>query len=80
MLSPSKARSGPPRHKMALLTFLGLLAPVYFIPDALARLFPGQQFVVTLLAVALIVVLMMYVIMPVLTRIFRRWLRAGDQP
>ena len=29
MLSPSKARSGPPRHKMALLTFLGLLAPVY---------------------------------------------------
>lgn len=65
--------SQPPRHKMALLTFLGLLAPVYFIPEALSRALPGHRWLVTILAVGLIVVLMMYVIMPALTRIFGRW-------
>lgn len=66
----------PPRHKLAFLTFIGLLAPVYFIPDALFRLFPGQRLVVTVMAVALIVVLMMYAIMPALQRLFRRWIEA----
>lgn len=66
----------PSRHKMALLTFLALLGPVYLIPDALSHVFPGQKLLVTILAVGSIVALMVYLIMPVLTSVFRRWLIA----
>ncbi len=64
-----------PRHKMAALTFIGLLAPVYFIPHFLSRLFPDQILIVTGLAVGLIVALMTYAIMPVLKWVFRSWLK-----
>ncbi|MAK62502.1 MAG: hypothetical protein CMK09_16150 [Ponticaulis sp.] len=61
---------------MAVLTFLGLLAPVYFIPDFLVRMFPEQIFLVTILSVATIVTLMTYLIMPVLIWLFRGWITA----
>lgn len=64
-----------PRHKMAALTFIGLLAPVYFIPQLLSRLLPGQTLVITIMAVGLIVVLMNYVIMPILKSVFRGWIK-----
>ncbi|MHA7901585.1 MAG: hypothetical protein ACX94B_17110 [Henriciella sp.] len=64
-----------PRHKMAALTFIGLLAPVYFIPQFLSRVFPDQILIVTGLAVGLIVVLMTYAIMPLLKWVFRGWLK-----
>lgn len=70
----------PARHKMAALTFLALLFPVYLIPEALTHIFPGQKLLVTILAVGSIVGLMMYLIMPVLTKIFQRWLYAEMQP
>jgi len=54
----------PPRYKSALLTFLGLLASVYFIPPALTARFPEHPFIVVALAVASIVVFMTYLIMP----------------
>ena len=63
------------RYKRALLSFLGLLAPVYFIPPALAARLPGHPFAVVALAVASIVVLMTYLIMPALQRVFAPWLR-----
>jgi len=64
-----------PRHKMAALTFVGLLAPVYFIPQLLSRLLPGQTLIVTIVAVAIIVALMNYAIMPVLKLVFRGWIK-----
>ena len=69
----------PPRHKQALLTFLGLLAPVYFIPPALAARLPGRPFAVVALAVASIVILMTYLIMPRLTRALARWIYPSTQ-
>ena len=63
---------------MAVLTFFGLLIPVYFIPKLLVSVFPGQTFLVTLLAVGLIVVLMTYLIMPILTWLFGWWIRPAD--
>lgn len=63
-----------PRHKMAVLTFIGLLPPVYVIPQLLSSLFPDQLLVVTIIAVGVIVILMNYAIMPVLKRLFGRWL------
>ncbi|MEM7501000.1 MAG: hypothetical protein AAF417_03100 [Pseudomonadota bacterium] len=64
----------PNRLKLALLTFVGLLAPVYFIPPALSAVLGGPRLVTVGAAVAGIVVLMTYVIMPVLTRLAARWL------
>ncbi|MBR9826489.1 MAG: hypothetical protein GYB36_11905 [Alphaproteobacteria bacterium] len=57
-----------------MLTFLGLLVPVYVIPEALAHFLPEQRILGTLLGVALIVILMTYVIMPVLIRGFKGWI------
>lgn len=64
-----------PRHKIAALTFIGLFAPVYFIPQLLLRVFPGQTLFVTLMAVGIIVALMNYVIMPILKSVFRGWIK-----
>ncbi len=64
----------PPRHKMAVLTFLGLIAPVYFIPSAVAATLRVSHLAVVILSLALIVPLMTYVIMPTLTRVFASWL------
>jgi len=59
----------PRRYKQALLTFAGLLAPVYFVPPALSGVMSGPRLLTVSAAVAGIVVLMTYVIMPVLTRL-----------
>ena len=64
-----------PKHKMAVLTFLGLLVPVYFIPELLFQLFPDQTLIVTVLAVGAIVALMTYIIMPALLWLFRGWIQ-----
>lgn len=67
----------PSRYKMALLTFVGLLAPVYFVPPALSAIVRGPRFFTVGLTVAVIVVLMTYVIMPLLKFIAASWLRSG---
>ena len=66
--------SQPKRHKLALLTFVGLLAPVYFVPPVLTASISGPRLLAVSAAVAVIVVLMTYVIMPVLKRLTARWL------
>ncbi len=64
----------PKRYKQALLTFAGLLAPVYFVPPALSAVLGGPRLLTVSAAVAGIVVLMTYVIMPVLTHLAASWL------
>ena len=64
----------PKRHKLAILTFVGLLAPVYFLPPVLAEVLNGPRLLNFSAAVAGIVVLMTYVIMPVLTHLAANWL------
>ena len=64
----------PRRYKLALLTFAGLLAPVYFVPPAMSTVFSGPRLLTVSAAVAGIVALMTYVIMPVLTHIAASWL------
>lgn len=63
-----------PKHKMALLTFIGLLVPAYFIPGFLIRILPNNSLLVSVIAVGVIIPLMSYLIMPLLTYLFRRWL------
>ncbi|MEM1246614.1 MAG: hypothetical protein AAGK22_09580 [Acidobacteriota bacterium] len=49
---------------------------MFFIPPALEALIPGHPLVLVPAAVACIVVLMTYVVMPLLQRLFRPWLRS----
>lgn len=70
----------PPRYKLAILTFIGLLAPVYFIPKSLNVLFPSKDFLVTIVAVGIIVFLMTYMIMPILKWVFRDWINLHPHP
>jgi antibiotic biosynthesis monooxygenase (ABM) superfamily enzyme len=64
----------PRRYKLALLTFVGLLAPVYFVPPALSAVLVGPRLLTVSAAVAVIVALMSYVIMPVLKYLTGNWL------
>ena len=64
----------PKRYKLAFLTFAGLLAPVYFVPPALSEVLSGPRLLTVSAAVAGIVVLMTYVIMPVLKHLAASWL------
>jgi antibiotic biosynthesis monooxygenase (ABM) superfamily enzyme len=54
---------------MALLTFLGLIVPVHFIPTALQALLPQHQLLALSASVALMVGLMSYFITPLMTRV-----------
>ena len=64
----------PKRYKLALLTFVGLLAPVYFVPPLLTATIAGPRLLAVSAAVAVIVLLMTYVVMPLLKRLTARWL------
>lgn len=69
--------TSPPRHKMAILTFVGLIAPVYFIPSTIAATLPVGHLAVVIVSLVLIVPLMSYVVMPTLQWAFDGWLTAG---
>lgn len=71
---PAQPCGQPRRYKLALLTYVGLLAPVYFVPPALSSVLVGPRLLTVSAAVAAIVVLMTYVIMPVLKYLTARWL------
>ena len=64
----------PRRYKLALLTFVALLAPVYFLPPALSTALGGPRLLTVSAAVAGTVVLMTHIIMPVLTSLTANWL------
>ncbi|WP_394175207.1 hypothetical protein [Thalassotalea litorea] len=49
------------RHMIALLTFIGLLPLVYYIPPFIADNITGNHLLVTVLAVAIIVPIISYV-------------------
>lgn len=67
----------PPRPKMALVTFLGVFPLTTLLPPLYGALLPGWHPVATNVVVtATIVALLTWVIMPLLTRAFARWLFA----
>ena len=73
--------SPPPRWKMALLTFAG----VYPLTSLLPRFFGGllaplHPLLINLVTTGAIVGSLTWVIMPLLTRALRPWLRGGKTP
>ncbi len=73
-----RALSPPPRHKMAVVTWLAIFPLVYVVAPAMNEVAAAAPAVVrTMLTAAILVMLMTYVVMPLMTRIFARWLFPG---
>ena len=68
-----KKTTGPPRHKMAFVTFLVLWPMVHFIPGLSVQLI-ANPFVAEGVTVFTIVLLMTYLILPAVSRAIRPWL------
>jgi antibiotic biosynthesis monooxygenase (ABM) superfamily enzyme len=69
----------PPRWKMALLTWIGVNAAVYIFSNAVPAVFGGLPMLASLLIVnALVVASLAWVLMPVLTKLFSRWLHPAS--
>ena len=74
-LSPGKPIVPPPRYKMAVVTWLAIFPLITLISYATASYFGNLPiFARTLTMSAVVVPLMTYVVMPRMTRVFRRWL------
>lgn len=64
----------PSKHKMALVTFIGLLGPVLCIPPWVNQFLDVHKSVQDIISVLIIVILMTYFIMPALSFLFASWL------
>lgn len=60
MNAPAK----PNKHVMALVTYLALVPLVYFIPPQVAVIMPDRPLLQVMVAVAIIVPMITYVVMP----------------
>ena len=69
-----QADDGPPRYKMTLVTFLAIWPLVHFLPPLINRYLHlgalGNEFVAT----ALLVIIMSYLALPLMCRLFGSWL------
>jgi antibiotic biosynthesis monooxygenase (ABM) superfamily enzyme len=74
--SGSPRRSGPPRAKLALLTWAGAYAVILLVLAAGGPAMAGWPLALrALLLSGLIVAAMTWVIVPMMTSLFRGWLR-----
>jgi antibiotic biosynthesis monooxygenase (ABM) superfamily enzyme len=75
VLPPNKDAPPPPRHKIVVLTWLAIYplitAVFFFIGNSLQQLPLGFR---TLIVTAIIVPVMLYVVMPLMTPLFGKWL------
>lgn len=77
----SAPRAGPPRWKVAIVTWLGIFPTVLLLFVTVAPLLAGWPLVPrTLLLTALVVLIMTWIVAPPLTRWLRPWLQAPARP
>ncbi|WP_367871907.1 antibiotic biosynthesis monooxygenase [Luteolibacter sp. Populi] len=68
-------RKPPPKPKMALVTFLGVYPLTAILPHFYKALLPAwHPLVVNIFTTATVVALLTWVVMPNLTKLFRKWL------
>lgn len=68
-------KAPPPRHKMILVTWLGVFVTLAVVSRLLSPLLSGLPILLNqLVTTGLVVALLTYVIMPRLTQLFQRWL------
>ena len=75
MLPPSRDTTPPPRYKLVAITWLAIYpvitAVFFFLGDPLQRLPLGIR---TLVVTAIIVPAMIYLVLPLMSPLFTRWL------
>ncbi len=64
----------PPSWRMTVVAFLAILPLALFIPSRVEALFPTQPFLGSVVAVAVVTLVMSYVSLPLMGWLFRRWL------
>lgn len=75
VLPGKPAAHPPPKPKMALVTFLGVYPLTSLLPAFFRGVFPSwHPLLLNILVTGLIVACLTWLIMPQLTRLFRRWL------
>lgn len=67
--------SPPSKHTVTLVTFLALVPLVYLIPEWIRPFLPDNRFVQVTAAVAIIVPIISYLIMPTFFRCHQKWQR-----
>jgi len=71
----SQTAPNPPRWKMAVATYLGVVPVTLFTSQTVGRLLKGQDFfVANFIGNACVVFLLAWVVMPLITRVLKRWL------
>jgi antibiotic biosynthesis monooxygenase (ABM) superfamily enzyme len=69
------AHKPPPKPKMALVTFMGVYPLTSLLPPFFGKLLPAWPHLLrNVLVTGLIVALLTWVVMPNLTKLFKRWL------
>ena|SRR5215211_4840982 len=78
----SQPTTRPPRYKMALLTWVGAYAAITVILDRLGPMMATWPLMARTLVISVLMVLTLtWVLIPLLTRLFRGWLVSGsDRP
>jgi antibiotic biosynthesis monooxygenase (ABM) superfamily enzyme len=70
------AQSGPPRHRLALITWLGAYPVITLILALLGPALVSWPLALkTFVLSVLMVIALTWLVMPALTRVFRLWLR-----
>ena len=74
---PGHTQSVPPRERIAVVTWLGIFPLVYCFATIARMLLPVDTPAIFTIAVVtmLVVLVMTYVVGPLLTRLFWKWLR-----
>jgi hypothetical protein len=70
-MKSTPTRTSPNRHLVALFTFIALLPLVHYVPPWITQNISQNRLVVTVLAVAIIVPVISYLMLPAMFRLLR---------
>ena len=64
--------TAPSRYHIAIVTYVALVPMVYFIPDLLAQIMPNNKLLNVMAAVAVIVPLVSFLVIPQWLKLYQR--------
>jgi hypothetical protein len=72
---PNQPLKSPPRYKMALVTWLGVFVTLAVLSRLLSPILSGLPILLNqLITTGLVVLVLTYLVMPRLTKLFKKWL------
>ena len=67
-------KNWPPDWRMALIAFLAIFPLAYYLPPLMAPWLPDHGFLAAVISIGIVTVLMSYISLPLMVKIFQRWL------